>query len=323
MFKMAILGAGAIAFKMSTTISGMDNVEPYIICDVAVEKAQALADQFGFTKVCTSYEEILADDQVDLVYIALPHSLHYKFTKIMLEGGKHVLCEKSFTVSAGQAKEILALAEEKKLLLQEAIWTRYMPSRKMIDDILASGVIGEVTSLQANLGYELSAIPRIWDVNFAGGALLDVGVYLIHFARMIFGDNITKISSSAVFKHGVDMIDDINIIFDDSKMASLQSNVYAAQNRTASIFGTKGYIEIQNINNPEVIRVYNDQYEEIASYEVPKQITGYEYEVLACMRAIENGEIECPEAPHSETIAVMEIMDGIRQSWGYEIPLIS
>ena len=197
-----------------------------------------------------------------------------------------------------------------------------MPSRKIIDDVLKSGVIGEVTSIDANIGYELSAVPRIWDVNFAGGALLDVGVYLIHFARMIFGDNITDITTSAVFKNGVDMIDMINLTFDDSKMATLQSNVHAALNRTASIFGTKGYIEITNINNPEKITVFNDQYEEIASYDVPEQITGYEYEVLACMRALKNGEIECPEAPHSETIKVMEIMDSIRRSWGYEIPLI-
>lgn len=322
MFKMAILGAGAIAHKMSATISRMDEVEPYIICDTAVEKAEALAKEYGYTKVCSSYEDILADDAVDLVYIALPHSLHYKFTKIMLEGGKNVLCEKSFTVNADQAREIIALAEEKKLLLQEAIWTRYMPSRKMIDDVIKSGVIGEVTSIDANLGYELSAVPRIWDVNFAGGALLDVGVYMIHFARMIFGDNITNITSSAVFKNGVDMIDMINMTFDDSKMATMQCNVHAAQNRTAAIFGTKGYIEITNINNPEKITVFNDQYEEIASYVVPEQITGYEYEVMACMRALKNGEIECPEAPHSETIKVMEIMDGIRKSWGYEIPLI-
>src|SRR5699024_963470 len=204
MFKMAILGAGAIAHKMSNTISQMDNVEPYIIADVNIEKAKEVGEKYGYTKICGSVDDILADDQVDLVYIALPHSLHYKFTKMCLEGGKNVLCEKSFTVSASQAKEILALAEEKKLLLQEAIWTRYMPSRKIIDDIIASGVIGEVTSLTANLGYELSAVPRIWDVNFAGGALLDCGVYLVHFARMIFGDNITDIKTSAVFKNGVD-----------------------------------------------------------------------------------------------------------------------
>ncbi len=320
--KMAVLGAGAIAHKMSNTISQMENVEPYIIADTVAEKAQALADEYGYTKVCGSVDEIVADDAVDLVYIALPHSLHYKFTKICLEGGKNVLCEKSFTVNADQAREILALAEEKKLLLQEAIWTRYMPSRKIIDDVIASGVIGEVTSLTANLGYELSAVPRIWDVNFAGGALLDCGVYLVHFARMIFGDNITDIKTSAVFRNGVDMCDNITMIFDDSKMATMQSNVYAAQNRSAAIFGTKGYIEITNINNPEKITVFNDQYEEIASYLPPKQITGYEYEVLACMRAIENHEIECQEAPHAETIRVMEIMDDIRKSWGYEIPII-
>ena len=322
MMKIAVLGAGAIAHKMSNTISQMENVEPYIIADTVAEKAQSLADQYGYTKVCGSVDEIVADDAVDLVYIALPHSLHYKFTKICLEGGKNVLCEKSFTVNADQAREILALAEEKKLLLQEAIWTRYMPSRKIIDDVIASGVIGEVTSLTANLGYELSAVPRIWDVNFAGGALLDCGVYLVHFARMIFGGNITDIKTSPVFRNGVDMCDNITMIFDDSKMATMQSNVYAAQNRSAAIFGTKGYIEITIINNPEKITVFNDQYEETASYLPPKQITGYEYEILACMRALKNHEIECQEAPHAETIRVMEIMDDIRKSWGYEIPVI-
>ena len=114
MFKMAILGAGAIAHKMSNTISQMDNVEPYIIADVNIEKAKEVGEKYGYTKICGSVDDILADDQVDLVYIALPHSLHYKFTKMCLEGGKNVLCEKSFTVSASQAKEILALAEEKK-----------------------------------------------------------------------------------------------------------------------------------------------------------------------------------------------------------------
>ena len=224
-------------------------------------------------------------------------------------------------MNAAQAREILAMAEEKKLLLTEAIWTRYMPSRKMINDIIDSGAIGEVTSLTANLGYELSQIKRIWDPRLAGGALLDVGVYLVNFARMVFGENITDIQTSAVFKDGVDMIDNITMIFDGCKMATMQSNVYAAQNRTGCIFGTKGYIEITNINNPEEIKVFNDQYQEIAAYLPPKQITGYEYEVEACARAIANGDLECPEMPHAETIRVMEIMDGIRASWGYEIPI--
>lgn len=321
MIKMAIMGAGSIAIKMARTISAMENVQAYAIGARELERAQAFAAEYGFKKAYGSYEEMLADDEIDLVYVATPHSHHYRCVKLCLNAGKHVLCEKSFTVNADQAREVLALAKEKQLLLTEAIWTRYMPSRGMINDIIASGVIGEVTSLTANLGYELSQVRRIWDPGLAGGALLDVGVYLVNFARMIFGENVTDVQASAVFKDGVDMIDNITMIFDNAKMATMQSNVYAAQNRSGCIFGTKGYIEISNINNPEEIRVFDDAYRLLAAYKPPRQITGYEYEVEACVRAIENGELECPEMPHEETVKVMEIMDGIRSSWGYDIPL--
>ena len=265
---------------------------------------------------------MLKDPEVQLVYIATPHSHHYKCAKMCLEAGKHVLCEKAFTVNAEQAKEILKLAEEKKLLLTEAIWTRYMPSRNMINKLIADGTIGEVTSLTANLGYELSEVKRIWDPQLAGGALLDVGVYLVNFASMIFGEDLEHVQSEAVFKNGVDMIDNINMTFAGGKTASMQCNVHAVQNRQGTIFGTKGYIEITNINNPEEIKVFNDQYEKVLSCTPPKQITGYEYEVEACCKAIEEGRLECPEMPHRETIRVMEIMDEMRRSWGYEIPII-
>lgn len=322
MIKMAILGAGAIANKMAATITKMDEVEAYAIAARDLDRAQAFAEAYGFTKAYGSYEEMLADEAVDLVYVAVPHSYHYKMTKLCLEAGKHVLCEKAFMVNAEQARDVLALAKSKKLLLTEAIWTRYMPSRKIIDDIIARGEIGEVTSLTANLGYELSQIKRIWDPALAGGALLDVGVYLVNFARMVFGEDMTSVSSYAVFKDGVDMIDSIVMTFEGGKTATMQCNVNAVLNRTGCIFGTKGYLEITNINNPEEIKVYNEEYQAVRTYAVPEQITGYEYEVEACVRAIESGSLECPQMPHAETIQVMEIMDGIRKSWGYEIPVL-
>ena len=131
----------------------------------------------------------LADPQVDLVYIATPHSHHYLHAKMCLEAGKNVLCEKAFTVNADQARKLFALAKEKNLLITEAIWTRYMPSRKMIDDIISSGVIGEVTAVTANLNYAISEVERIRKPELAGGALLDVGVYTINFASMVLGDS--------------------------------------------------------------------------------------------------------------------------------------
>ena len=320
MLRVAILGAGGIAIKMAKTLKGMETAEAYAIAARDLGRAEAFAKEYGFTKAYGSYAEMLQDENVDLVYIAVPHTHHYMCAKMCLEAGKHVLCEKPFCVNVDQTKELLAMAEDKKLLLTEAIWTRYMPSRKIIDDLIAGGEIGEVTSLTANLGYELSEIPRIWDPKLAGGALMDVGIYLVHFARMVFGEKKAKITSEALFKNGVDMIDSIIMTFEDGQVATMQSNVYAVQNRNGSIFGTKGYIEITNINNPEVIKVFDENYQEVKSIVVPKQITGYEYEVEACARAIAAKEIECEEIPHAETIGVMEIMDEIRNSWGYELP---
>ncbi|MDO5136427.1 MAG: Gfo/Idh/MocA family oxidoreductase [Eubacteriales bacterium] len=320
--KLAILGAGGIAFQMAKTVAGMEEVQAYGVAARDLERAQAFAREYAFEKAYGSYEEMLADPLVDLVYVATPHSHHYKHAKMCLEAGKHVLCEKSFTVNADQARALCAMAKEKGLLITEAIWTRYMPSRKMIQDILESGVIGEVSSLTANLGYTLFHSKRIWDPCLAGGALLDVGVYPINFARMIFGDTLKDVQAHAIFKDGVDVTDSMVLTFQGNKVATLQSSVCGTSDRMGSIFGTKGYVQVQNINNPEKITVFDNDHQEIASYLPPQQITGYEYEVEACLRALKAGELECPEMPHQETIRVMEIMDGIRKAWGYEIPLV-
>ena len=318
--KIAILGAGRIAVHMAETLAGMDDVEAYAVGARELERAEAFAEKYGFTKAYGSYEEMLVDKEIDLVYIATPHSHHYKHAKMCLEAGKNVLCEKSFTVNAYQARALFKLAEEKNLLITEAIWTRYMPSRKMIQDIVESGVIGEVTSLTANLSYAVTEKERIRKPELAGGALLDVGVYPINFASMVLGEEFKDVQSSAIFEGGVDILETIIMNFEGNKMATLQSGVREISDRMGSIFGTKGYIQVQNINNPEKITVFNQNHEETASYFPPKQITGYEYEVRACKKALKEGKIECPEMPHAETVRIMEIMDGLRKSWGYEIP---
>lgn len=321
--KMGIIGAGGIAEIMAATIQRLDSVEAYAIGARDLGRAEAFAERFGFTKAYGSYEELAKDDEIDLVYIAVPHSHHYKTVKLCLEYNKNVLCEKAFTVNAAQAEELFRIAEEKNLLLTEAIWTRYMPSRKMINDLVESGVIGEVTSMMANLGYNIGTKRRMWDPALAGGALLDLGVYLIHLARMVFGEKVKEVTASALrLDTGVDSADGITMVFEDGKIAVMHCNMFAALDRKCTIFGKKGYIEIQNVNNPEKISVYNDAYELVKEYPVPEQITGYEYEVLACKKAIAENRNECPEITHKETIAVMKTMDEIRKGWGYEIPCL-
>ena len=223
-----------------------------------------------------------------------------------------------------QAREMIELAESKKLLLTEAIWTRYMPSRKMINEIIERGTIGEVRTVSANLGYKIDMNDRMTNPALAGGALLDLSVYTLNFASMVLGDDVRRIVASEVkTQTGVDGQDSIMIEYHDGRMASLFTTMYTLTDRMGLICGRDGFIEVQNINNPEQIRVYSPDRtgpKLIDSIDVPKQITGYEYEVLSCIKAIEEGRIECPEMPHSQTVTIMHQMDEIRAQWGLKYP---
>ncbi len=319
--KFAILAAGSIAHSMAEAVSGIEEIEKYAVACRELGRAQAFADKWGFEKAYGSYEEMLEDPEVELVYVASPHSHHYAHAKMCLEHGKHVLVEKAFTVNARQAEELIALSEEKGLLLTEAIWTRYMPSRRMLDELTESGVIGRITSLTANLGYVLPHVERLQKPELAGGALLDLGVYPINFALMVFHQEVKEVVSTAVMSPlGIDWINSITLTFQDGSVAVLHSNMLAQTDRQGVINGDQGYIEVQNINNCEEIRVFDLQRKLIARYTVPKQINGYEYEVLSCIKAIREGKCQCPEMPHSETLRVMKLMDKIRADWHMTYP---
>lgn len=322
--KMAILGAGGIAAIMAETIRPLEDVESYAIGSRDIGKAQAFADKYGFRKAYGSYEEMLEDPEIDLVYIAVPHSHHHMWTLASLNAGKHVLCEKAFAVNERQTREMIELSEKKGLLLAEAIWTRYMPSRQIITEIVERGDIGRPRTISANLGYRIDMNERMVRPELAGGCLLDLTVYTLNFASMVWGDDIRRIAASCVKTDtGVDGQDTVMIEYQDDRMASLFTTMYTLTNRMGLICGTEGFIEVQNINNPEQIRVYSPDRngpELRACIDVPEQITGYEYEVLACKKAIEEGRIECPEMPHSQTIQIMCQMDQIRKQFGIVYP---
>lgn len=322
--KIGILGAGGIAACMEQTVQGMADVENYAIASRDLAKAKAFADEWGIQKAYGSYEEMLADDQVDLVYIAVPHSHHYQWTMAALREGKNVLCEKAFAANTKQAEEMITLAEEKKLLLTEAIWTRYMPSRKILDDLIASGEIGEIYSVSSNLGYDIDGNERMVRPELAGGCLLDLTVYTLNFSSMIMGDDIKQISASMIpTGTGVDGQDAVMIAYQNGKMASMFTTMYTLTDRRGLIAGTNGFICVENINNPSRITVYEPdrtQYTVRREIQVPEQITGYEYEVLACKKALEEGRIECEEMPHAQTLEIMRQMDEIRAQYGIVYP---
>lgn len=316
-----LMGAGNIAGVMAETVNGMKGTVLYAVASRTEEKAGAFAKRYGVKKAYGSYEAMLKDDRVDLVYIATPHSEHYENAMLCIKHKKPVLCEKAFTANAKQAKEVLEYAEKEQVFITEAIWTRYMPMVDMIKDVLNSGLIGRPMFLSANLSYALEHVQRMYDPALAGGSLLDLGVYPINFASIFFGTNIAKVSSFCSYTEtGVDRQETITIQYTDGKVASLTASQCCVGDRKGIIQGTEGFMVIENINNYESFTVYNKDRKKILYRKAPKQITGYEYEVTACRQALEKGALECPQMPHSETIRVMEFMDSLRKEWGVVYP---
>lgn len=318
-----IVGTGLIASLMAETLIKMknDTIKCVAVASRCLEKAEMFAKKYDIKSYYGSYEDMIRDKYIDLIYIAVPHSEHYYIAKLCIEAKKNVLCEKPITVNAREARALVFLSKKNKVFIAEAIWTRYMPSRQIIDNIINSGIIGEIHSIQANLGYPLKHIKRMISPNLAGGALLDLGVYTINFALMVFGNDIKEISSKAIMSdNGIDFMDSITISWNDGKLAVLHATMLTATDRKGLIFGDKGYISVTNINNPEEINIYDYNHNLIEEVHIPKQVTGYEYEIMACQRAINNNNLECIDMLHRDSIFVMEILDTIREQWDLKYP---
>lgn len=325
MLHMAILGAGRIAVTMAETINRMNQagnhaVSLYAVAARDLERAQQFAKTHGVEQAYGSYEEMLQDQRVQLVYVATPHSHHHQHVMMCLDHGKHVLCEKAFAANARQAREMLQRAKDKGLLLTEAIWTRYQPMRETIAQVVNSGVIGEPRMLTANLGYEIMGKERIVEPALAGGALLDVGIYPLNFAEMVFGAPDQVHAVGVLSDKGVDLQDSMTLTWKDGKMAVLNAGANCVSDRMGVIYGTRGFAVVENINNPQSITVYDAQYQQVEHHPCPTQLTGYEYEVVEAARCIEEGALECPSMPHKDTIHMMELMDEMRHQMGVHYP---
>lgn len=342
--KVGFIGAGWISRKMSRTMEGLKDVsrcraltlamgldpekaakggpiEKYAVAARDYSRAQAFACEEGFQKAYGSYEELVNDPEVDLVYVATPHSHHHDHALLALQAGKAVLVEKAFAANYREASEVIDCAQRKQLLCVEAVWTRFMPLSHKICELLREGTIGTPILLDANLCYRMTHKERVMRPALCGGALLDIGVYCINFARMYFGTDHRRMTSSCVVgETGVDVNESITLAWDDGKMANLQSSALCGCHREGFIAGTEGYIRVDNINCPEKVTLYQN-FKPVAEYYPPKeQVTGYEYEVLACQYALGNGLTETPFMPHQETLAIMALTDTLRKEWGVTYP---
>lgn len=314
-----IIGPGHIAHKMAQTVAETEGVRLYAVASRSGEKAEKFGKSYGAERFYGSYEELSEDKSVDLIYIATPHAFHSEIALMCLDKGKNVLIEKPAAVNSRQAREIFKKAEEKGLFAGEAMWSRFLPLQKTVNEIIKSGEIGDVVSVTANTGGYLSTVPRLILPELAGGALLDVGIYSLNFASMIIDEPIEKISTDAILtEKGVDAQNAFIITYKSGKMAVLGSSILSQSDLKAVVYGTKGRIEGDFIFNFSQIRIITQEGER--TIEKPQQITGFEYELLSAVKAISEGKTESPEMPHSETVKMLEIMDELRKRWGVRYP---
>lgn len=320
-FQIGILGAGAMSGRMADTIGQMEEASLYAVAARTAEKAEAFAKQHHADRYYDSYEALMEDPEVDLIYIATPNHLHYQHARACIRHGKPVLLEKPFTLNEQQAQALIDLAEMHQVFLCEAMWVRFLPLMQQLKQELEQGIIGEVTAVLADIGYDLREKERVTRLDMGGGALLDIGVYPLTFALQILGKEIENISTSMVrMNSGTDAQECINLVYENGAMAGLYATMLSNTDKQGKIYGTDGYITVENINNYESYRVYDPQGNLKKTVERPIQISGLEYEVQACIHAVQGKRLECPQMSHMDSLFLMRVLDTVRRTWDMKFP---
>ena len=322
-FKVGILGAGSIAAKIADCLNGLSGFSAYAIASRDKEKAEAFKEEHNCEKAYGSYLELIQDPAVELVYIATVNSTHAELAKLCLENGKHCLVEKPFSYNSTTTREVLELAKEKNLFAGEALWTRYMPLTLQLQQLIKSNVIGQVRHMTANLGYDLHTKERLIKPEYAGGALLDLGIYPIAMILTVMGMLPASVASATTLMNtGVDAVDVVQMNFSNARSASMMVTMTYKSDNRAVVYGTHGRIEIDNVNCPETITVFGPDGEPLTPIKKPeKQQSGYEYQFIAARETIITGKNDTPEHAKSDIMAISSFMEMLRRSFKVVFPL--
>ncbi len=314
-----ILSTGVIAKNFIDTAGKMGDVHVLAVASRSQESADAFGDAWNIERRYASYEALAGDPDVDIVYVATPHSRHYEDMKLLIAHGKHILCEKSFTTDAKQAEEIFALAREKGVFVMEAFWTKLLPIYREVERVIASGAIGEIRTVTATYGYNTARMARKFDAQLAGGTLLDIGVYAIGFACMMMGYDMDRVESTLVMNdQGTDAIDAITLRRGDA-VAQLTTAIGAFVPMHGAVYGTKGHVDIPEFKNPQKVTICVDGKEpQVIVY--PFEINGFEYEIREAQSCAASGKLHSELMTPAQSIAVMRLMDTVRAQNNLRFP---
>jgi len=317
-----ILGTGAIAGKFAEGLSFVPDAELIAVGSRAKQTADAFADRWGIQHRHASYADLENDADVDVVYLATPHVLHREDSLLCLKAGKSVLCEKPLTINSREAHEVVGCARQRGLFLMEAMWTRFFPAMCKLREVLARGVIGEVRMLKADFGFRTGWDPggRLLNPKLGGGALLDVGVYTVSLAAMVFGEEPSRVTAMAhIGETGVDEQSAMILGYDAGALAVLTCAVRTATPTDALIAGTDGLIWIRHpVWRPTTLTIAHPDKEQLI--ELPYEGNGYNYEAAEVMRCLREGKLESNVMPLDESLSIMATMDRIRAQWNLTYP---
>jgi predicted dehydrogenase len=289
----------------------------------SLERAQAFATEFGAARAYGSYEALVADAEVDAVYVASPHSLHHEHALLALSAGKPVLVEKAFTRNAAEAVEVVEAARAQGLLAVEAMWARFLPHYDVVRRCLEEGLLGDVTAVAADHGQLLypDGPERLADPALAGGALLDLGIYPVSFAYLVLGAFTAVQATGTLAETGVDAGETIGVTGPGGAIGTLSSTMLAKTPCTASISGTAARLEIDGLfYEPNAMRLIGPDDRETDRHEPPSREHGLAYEAAEFARLLGDGRTESDLLPLDETVAIMRVLDEVRRQLGVHFP---
>ena len=285
--------------------------------------ADAFAEKFGIATAHPTYEALAADPQVDIIYVATPHPMHAENTTLAVNGGKHVLVEKPFTLNADEAQKLVDLAAEKNIVVLEAMWTRWLPHMVRLREILAAGTIGDVRTVIADHNQKLPSDPkhRINNPDLGGGALLDLGIYPVSFAWDVLGEPSTVHAISSPTATGVDRQTAILFGYADGQQAVLHTALDTAGPNAASVIGTNGWIALKGtFYIPTSFTVYDSEGTVVEEFDGAVSERGMQFQAWEAERLVAAGVTAGEILPPSESVAIMRTLDEIRRQIGLAYP---
>ncbi|WP_020574394.1 Gfo/Idh/MocA family protein [Actinopolymorpha alba] len=318
-----IVATGNIATVFARDLALLADHEVVAVGSRSLERAKTFAEKYDVRRAYGSYTEVADDPDVDVVYVATPHSDHLATARYAIQAGKAVLCEKALTVNAAEARELIALAREKQVFLMEAMWMRCNPLHLRLRELVAAGAIGEPRSVQASLGFLATYDPndRLFAPELAGGALLDVGVYPVSLAHHLLGAPRSVRATGTLAPTGVDATVGMLLDYDGDAVANLTGSLTGSLPNTASVAGTDGWIDLpRSFHDTHQFTLHRPDGEDPETYAVELLGVGYTYEAMEVARCLRDGLLESPLVSWADSLAVMEVLDAARGQLGVRYP---